>query len=74
MDENRERRRAEPQGFVPDGAQDLRTRWRSVVGWVFGDREGIEQEGLLNRRDLTSTRQVGDAPHDGEPVSRDEHA
>ena len=47
-----EHRRAEPHGFVGHEAADVRTRWRSVMGLLFGAREDIDQVGLLAGRNL----------------------
>jgi hypothetical protein len=37
------------------GAMDEeRSRWRAVVGLLLGDREDVDQEGLLNGRTLVA--------------------
>src|SRR5690242_18651884 len=48
------RRRAdvEPRGFLPRGATAGPPAWRRVADWLFGDREDIDQQGLLAERTL----------------------
>ena len=53
MDGPGERRRAgEPRGFLPRAWAAGPPAWRRVVDWLFGDREDIDQEGLLAERTL----------------------
>jgi hypothetical protein len=53
MDREGDRRRAdsEPRGDLPRSGAAA-ARWRRVMNWLFGAREGIEQEGLLAERTL----------------------
>jgi hypothetical protein len=57
MDGQRDRRRAdsEPRGFLPRAGAGA-APWRQVVDWLFGDREDIDQEGLLAERTLSGTQ------------------
>jgi hypothetical protein len=46
-----------------------RSRWRAVVGLLLGDREDVDQEGLLNDRTLVAPpprfhRDADDGPTD----------
>ena len=54
MDGNGARRRAddEPHGFLPRGWAAGAPAWRRVVDWLFGDREDVDQQGLLAERTL----------------------
>jgi hypothetical protein len=56
MDGHRDRQRAEhePHGFLARGSGGP-PPWRRVRDWLFGDREDIDQEGLLAERTLMLT-------------------
>jgi hypothetical protein len=45
-------RETEARGFLPRRAGELGASWRRLKAWLFGDREGIAQEGLLAGRTL----------------------
>jgi hypothetical protein len=45
-------RETEPRGFLPQRAGDGGASWRRLKAWLFGDREEIDQEGLLAERTL----------------------
>jgi hypothetical protein len=49
---DRRRRETEPRGFLPQRAGDGGASWRRIKSWLFGDREEIDQEGLLTERTL----------------------
>jgi hypothetical protein len=57
MDGQRERPRPhdEPRGFLPP-AGTAPARWRRALHWLLGDREDIDQEGLLAERTLLIAR------------------
>jgi hypothetical protein len=46
----------EPRGFVQPAGARGDGRWRRALDWLFGDREELEQEGLLAERTLLLTR------------------
>jgi hypothetical protein len=54
MDDDHVRRRAdeEPRGYLPRALTAGPPAWRRVVDWLFGDREDIDQQGLLAERTL----------------------
>jgi hypothetical protein len=54
MDGKGVRRRAddEPHGFLPRAWAAGPSAWRRVVDWLFGDREAVDQQGLLAERSL----------------------
>jgi hypothetical protein len=54
MDDNGVRRRAdgEPRGFLPRAWAAGPPAWRRILDWVFGDREAVDQQGLLAERNL----------------------
>ena len=72
MDGSGERRRAaEPRGFLPRALAAGPPAWR-VVDWLLGDREDIDQEGLLAERTLLpgpprGQERSGREPADGPP-------
>jgi hypothetical protein len=52
--DGRRRQRAgnEPRGFVPPERPGARRPWRRLLAWLVGDRDEIDQEGLLAERTL----------------------
>jgi hypothetical protein len=54
MDGNGVRRRAddEPHGFLPRAWAAGPPAWRRAVDWLLGDREAVDQQGLLAERTL----------------------
>jgi hypothetical protein len=54
MDDDGVRRRAgdEPRGFLPRAWAAGPPAWRRAVDWIFGDREAVDQQGLLAERNL----------------------
>jgi hypothetical protein len=54
MDGNGVRRRAddEPHGFLPRAWAAGPPAWRRMVAWLFGDRDAVDQQGLLAERSL----------------------
>jgi hypothetical protein len=49
-------RETEPRGFLPQRAGDGGAWWRRIKAWLFGNREEIDQEGLLAERTLLLAR------------------
>jgi hypothetical protein len=75
MDGERDRQRAEnePRGFLPRAGAGP-APWRRVMDWLFGDRDDIDQEGLLAERRLLvgPRRQRRDEPEgDAQPPGSD---
>jgi hypothetical protein len=67
MDGQRDRRRADSdsRGFLPRAGAGA-APWRRVVDWLFGDREDIDQEGLLAERTLPGTQRRSRREEPGE--------
>ena len=75
--ERRRRTEREPRGFLPRG-DEAAPGWQRVRDWLLGDRDEIDQEGLLAERTLLigPRRITGGASSDGaaEPRSQRDEA
>jgi len=71
MDGNGVRRRAddEPRGFLPRAWTAGPPGWRRAVDWLLGDRDAVEQQGLLAERNLFQR-----PPRDPRPPAAPGHA
>jgi hypothetical protein len=66
-EEDRDRADAAPPGFRPRAWAAGPPSWRRVVGWIFGDRDAIDQQGLLAERTLFPPPARDTARSGGEP-------
>jgi hypothetical protein len=70
------RTQREPRGLAPPRPAGAPAPWRSVVEWLRGDREHIDQQGLLVGRNLrAATRRTRrESESAGRPAPPDETA